>query len=123
MHMARLWDSSRAKGGKGGYSLESLSTDASLAFEELGRHLDTFTSGGIKFEGKTSMKELFGVPNVRKDGTEGKLVRECGVEAAGLLLPPPQAAVTGAVARRLRGWRSGLRSCSASAPWPRSPAL
>ena len=54
MHMARLWDSGRDKGG-GGYSLEAL-TD-----ELLGRR-------------KTPMKEIFGVPKLRKDGTPGSLV-------------------------------------------------
>ena len=52
MHMARLWDSSRQK-----YSLEALTTDLLS---------DDFQ--------KTSMKELFGVPNIKKDGTEGKSI-------------------------------------------------
>ncbi len=50
MHMARLWDSSRQK-----YSLEALTMDLLP---------DDFQ--------KTNMKELFGVPNIKKDGTEGK---------------------------------------------------
>jgi DNA polymerase-1 len=53
MHMARLWDASRNTGG--GYSLEAL-TD-----ELLGRR-------------KVPMKELFGVPVLKKDGTPGKKV-------------------------------------------------
>jgi len=59
MHMARLWDSSRV--GRGGYSLEALSSDKDLmgATEDL--------------RGKVSMKKLFGKPNLKKDGTEGKL--------------------------------------------------
>ncbi|QDZ19172.1 DNA polymerase I [Chloropicon primus] len=60
MHMARLYDSSRLT--KGGYSLESLSGDSKL----LGEKASLFK--------KTSMKEIFGKPNIKKDGTEGKLV-------------------------------------------------
>ena len=60
MHMARLYDSSRLT--KGGYSLESLSGDSKL----LGEKAKVFK--------KTSMKEIFGKPNIKKDGTEGKLV-------------------------------------------------
>jgi DNA polymerase-1 len=52
MHMARLWDSSRSR-----YSLEALSNDLlSNAYH------------------KSSMKELFGVRSVRKDGSEGKAI-------------------------------------------------
>ena len=61
MHMARLFDSSRTR--KGGYTLASLSGDAKLMGEE--------NAGRYK---KTTMKELFGKPNIKKDGTEGKLV-------------------------------------------------
>lgn len=53
MHMARLYDTSRELKG---YSLEALSRDI------LKNESDV----------KTGMKELFGVPNVKKDGTEGK---------------------------------------------------
>jgi len=60
MHMARLFDSSRLT--KGGYSLESLSGDSKLLGEK------------AKLFKKTSMKEIFGKPNIKKDGTEGKLV-------------------------------------------------
>jgi DNA polymerase I len=51
MHMARLWDASRMF-GKGGYSLEGLTRD-------------------LLQRGKTSMKDIFGAPKVRVDGTEG----------------------------------------------------
>ena len=59
MHMARLWDTSRDKatGGGEGYSLESLSSEL---IDD-----DRFT--------KVSMKELFGVSKVRKDGGESKV--------------------------------------------------
>lgn len=55
MHMARLQDTSRLKGGAGGYSLEAL-TDSIL-----GRR-------------KKPMKEIFGVARLRKDGTPGSLI-------------------------------------------------
>ncbi|CAB9529669.1 polymerase I B, chloroplastic/mitochondrial [Seminavis robusta] len=59
LHMARLQDSSRARSGSGnGYSLEALSADLLNDKDEM----------------KTSMKELFGVPRLRKDGTEGSLL-------------------------------------------------
>lgn len=61
MHMARLWDSSRT--GKGGYSLEALSSDKTL----MGGDSET------EIRGKVSMKKLFGRRNIKKDGTEGKL--------------------------------------------------
>lgn len=68
MHMARLWDSSRA--GKG-YSLEALTKD-----EEVMRDaLDIAGASDGLFRSKQSMRELFAKPNLRKDGTEGKLVR------------------------------------------------
>lgn len=75
MHMARLWDTSRDKatgggagsgagGGGEGYSLESLS--------------DYFTrQGSIQLQdsvSKVSMKELFGIAKLKKDGTEGKIL-------------------------------------------------
>eukprot|EP01034_Spumella_vulgaris_P022490 gene22490-28618_t len=63
MHMARLWDSARDKAagtGGTGYSLESLSVEF---FPEDANHV------------KTSMKSLFGVAKLRKDGSEG-LVKE-----------------------------------------------
>lgn len=65
MHMARLWDSSRDKatGGGDGYSLEALSSDT---------HLFPPNSPGKKFF-KTSMKELFGVAKLKKDGGESKI--------------------------------------------------
>jgi DNA polymerase-1 len=61
MHMARLWDSSRLV--RGGYSLEALSSDENL--------MGTTALGDVR--GKVSMKKLFGKPNLKKDGTEGKL--------------------------------------------------
>ena len=51
MHMARLWDAAR----KSGYSLETLTE------EVVGRR-------------KVPMKELFGRPKLKKDGTPGKMV-------------------------------------------------
>lgn len=66
MHMARLWDSSRT--GRGGYSLEALTTE-----EKLMGPLDMSDA-----RGKISMKKIFGRRNIKKDGTEGKLI----------LLPP-----------------------------------
>ena len=51
MHMARLWDTARLKDG--GYSLEA------LTHQLLGTP-------------KITMKERFGKPRIRKDGTEGK---------------------------------------------------
>ncbi len=65
MHMARLWDSSRT--GKG-YSLEALTKDADVMRDAMDGENDELRS-------KISMKELFGKPNVKKDGTDGKLVR------------------------------------------------
>eukprot|EP00889_Picochlorum_renovo_P004618 jgi/Picre1/31648/NNA_006999.t1 len=62
MHMARLWDSSRT--GRGGYSLEALTTE-----EDLMGPLDMTDA-----RGKISMKKIFGRPNIKKDGTEGKLI-------------------------------------------------
>jgi DNA polymerase-1 len=56
MHMARLQDTSRAKLGQGtGYSLEAL-------------------TGELLNMRKRPMKEIFGVPRLRKDGTDGSLV-------------------------------------------------
>ncbi|KAL3922519.1 MAG: hypothetical protein SGILL_002159 [Bacillariaceae sp.] len=55
MHMARLQDTSRLKNGGGGYSLEALTA------EMLNMR-------------KRPMKEIFGVPRMRKDGTPGSLV-------------------------------------------------
>ena len=60
MHMARLWDSSRQSKG---YALSSLTSDPEVM--------------GVprsELRGKTSMKQLFGKPNIKKDGTPGKLV-------------------------------------------------
>lgn len=59
MHMARLQDTSRIRSGNGnGYSLEALTAEL----------LDD------KEMSKKSMKELFGVPRIRKDGSEGSLI-------------------------------------------------
>uniref|UniRef100_A0A7S2RII9 DNA-directed DNA polymerase family A palm domain-containing protein n=1 Tax=Mucochytrium quahogii TaxID=96639 RepID=A0A7S2RII9_9STRA len=57
MHMARLYDSSLDKisGGKG-YSLEGLCATYDVGTAE-----------------KTAMKDLFGVPKLKKDGTPGKV--------------------------------------------------
>jgi len=54
MHMARLEDTSRQMDGRGGYSLEALTTDL------------------LEYK-KTAMKEIFGVPRMRKDGSEGTI--------------------------------------------------
>lgn len=51
MHMARLWNTARFQNG--GYSLEALSEDLLL-------------------QRKRPMKELFGIPKLKKDGSEGK---------------------------------------------------
>lgn len=80
MHMARLFDTSRDKGVAGGegYSLASLSEDF---------FSNNLYSGGNKDKGggssaskvfdsrlvKTSMKELFGVAKLKKDGEESKV--------------------------------------------------
>ena len=58
MHMARLQDSSRAKtAGAGGYGLDALTKDL----------LDDAEAE------KVSMKDIFGVKRLRKDGSEGSL--------------------------------------------------
>jgi DNA polymerase-1 len=54
MHMARLQDTSRLKSGQG-YSLEALTSE-------------------LLQKRKRPMKEVFGVPRTRKDGTAGSLV-------------------------------------------------
>ena len=62
MHMARLQDTSRSRGGSGsGYGLAALTTELLKGTEEAEAS-------------KISMKELFGVPRLRKDGSEGSLV-------------------------------------------------
>ncbi len=58
MHMARLWDSSRLS-----YSLENLSKD----LLEASLH-------------KSTMKDLFGRPELKKDGTEGKKIAIAPIE-------------------------------------------
>ncbi len=64
MHMARLWDTSLTKlSGEGGFSLQALS---SLL---LGRSYE-----------KVSMKDLFGVSKLRKDGTPGNIMTMPPVE-------------------------------------------
>jgi len=55
MHMARLVDTNRMKSGSGGYSLSALSTD-------------------LLKTAKVNMKNIFGVPRKRKDGTDGSLI-------------------------------------------------
>ena len=62
MHMARLQDTSRSRGGAGsGYGLAALTTELLKGTKEAKAS-------------KVSMKELFGVPRIRKDGSEGSLV-------------------------------------------------
>ena len=62
MHMARLQDTGRAKYGTGsGFSLEALTDDL----------LD---------QRKQPMKEIFGVPRMRKDGTPGSIIDLPSVE-------------------------------------------
>ena len=62
MHMARLQDSGRAKWSQGGgYSLEALTEDL------LGRR-------------KKPMKEIFGVPKLKKDGTPGAIIELPSIE-------------------------------------------
>ena len=68
MHMARLWNSSRT--GKG-YSLEALTKDVDVMRDAL----DIEGADESLFRAKQSMKELFAKPNVRKDGSDGRLVR------------------------------------------------
>jgi DNA polymerase-1 len=51
MHMARLWNTARFQNG--GYSLEALTADLLL-------------------QRKKPMKELFGIPKLKKDGSKGK---------------------------------------------------
>ena len=63
--MARLWDSSRALKG---YSLEALTSDDEVMYDA-GEGFDVNRSKSA------GLKELFGRPNLKKDGTEGKLVR------------------------------------------------
>ena len=59
--MARLWDSSRTMSG--GYSLEALTSNRSL--------MKGFVHG--EDGAKTSMKKLFEKPNIKADGTPGKV--------------------------------------------------
>ena len=61
MHMARLWDSSRTMNG--GYSLEALTSNKAL--------MKGFVHG--EDGAKTSMKKLFEKPNIKADGTPGKV--------------------------------------------------
>lgn len=57
--MARLYDSARDKKAGAGYSLESLTADREIM--------------GEKTNAKIGMATLFGRPNIKKDGAEGKL--------------------------------------------------
>ena len=59
--MARLWDSSRTMSG--GYSLEALTSNKAL--------MKGFVHG--EDGAKTSMKKLFEKPNIKADGTPGKV--------------------------------------------------
>lgn len=62
MHMARLQDTARSRSGNGnGYGLAALTTELLKGTDEAEAS-------------KVSMKELFGVPRIRKDGSEGSLV-------------------------------------------------
>lgn len=65
MHMARLWNSSRRT--EGGYSLEALTSDSKI-----------MSDGNKGFDGmltgKVSMKNIFGMKKLKKDGSEGKLI-------------------------------------------------
>ncbi|XP_019435403.1 PREDICTED: DNA polymerase I A, chloroplastic/mitochondrial-like [Lupinus angustifolius] len=71
MHMARLWDSSRRLNG--GYSLEGLTGDRRVMSKaQLNHDKDLL--------GKVSMKTIFGQKNVKKDGTEGKMITIAPVE-------------------------------------------
>ncbi|KAG2577070.1 hypothetical protein PVAP13_6NG079600 [Panicum virgatum] len=69
MHLARLWDSSRRTDG--GYSLEGLTNDC--------RVMDAAPKD-LPNAGKTSMKTIFGKKNVKKDGSEGKVISVDPVE-------------------------------------------
>jgi DNA polymerase-1 len=68
IHMARLWNSSRTFKG---YSLESLTKDE----EVMNDAMDIEGADESLYRAKQSMKELFAKPNIRKDGSDGKLVR------------------------------------------------
>lgn len=61
MHMARLWDSARLM--LGGYSLEALTSNDEL--------MEGHVHGAAG--PKVSMKKLFQKPNIKSDGTEGKV--------------------------------------------------
>lgn len=71
MHMARTWNSARAKAG--GYSLESLTNDL---LNQRYVNIDCQDCFRIRFGDATSskvpMKEIFSVPKLKKDGTPGK---------------------------------------------------
>lgn len=66
MHLARLWNSGRKNDSGGGYSLESLTSDMTVMN---GVH----TWNPQRVIKKTSMKDLFGANNIKKDGTKGKI--------------------------------------------------
>lgn len=73
MHMARLWDTSRDKltGNGDGYSLAALTE-----FFFMNKDRNDENTNNENLEGrfvKTSMKELFGVAKLKKDGTESKI--------------------------------------------------
>jgi len=95
MHMARLFDSSRGRVRGKGYSLESLSNDAEILLGSAAAAAESRGGGAARARGrpaagapasaepsgddsmtrsKTSMKALFGEPNKKKDGSDGKLV-------------------------------------------------
>ena len=77
MHMARLWDTARAKAGLGGYSLAAL-TETLLDQEDDSSNASPSAahgaSGPTPRTRKLTMKELFGQPKLKKDGTPGKEV-------------------------------------------------
>ncbi|OMO74407.1 hypothetical protein CCACVL1_16732 [Corchorus capsularis] len=72
MHMARLWDSSRRTAG--GYSLEALTNDKNVMSWTRWRKEEN------ELIGKISMKTIFGKRNVKKDGSEGKMINIAPVE-------------------------------------------
>jgi hypothetical protein len=67
MHMARLWDTARSKSkGMGGYSLAALTS--SLLKHRNGAESDSSQRA------KLTMKQLFGMLKLKKDGTPGKQI-------------------------------------------------
>ncbi|KAK9806725.1 hypothetical protein WJX72_000669 [[Myrmecia] bisecta] len=69
MHLARLWDASRARFTGTGYSLESLTSDKELMGAEM-----------VDPRSKVSMKKIFGRAKLKKDGTPGKVIELPAIE-------------------------------------------